>query len=491
MQEHDANAAPMPVPEGAPSRREIAAPLLALGLAALYWASFSLLDMESLPGLGVFAFVAAYFACVFILLGPKTTFRPGGIFLAAASLVLGLGCALYSLPGMTVLNCFVILATAATATFSLSGQAQIPLSRAACLGEAVCLSLSALFTRLHRPFQTAARLSGPGVRTALLTAAGAAALLGAVGALLASADPVFASLFARLSLPESWGMLLWRAIRTVGLALFIASGLYFIREAPPRPLHASGTARTRQALPFAVIALLLDAVYLLFCAIQIKYLFGGAEAAAMAGGWAAYARSGFFQLAAVAAINLALCLLPAQPERFAAKGGLLLRAADGLMLALTAVILLSAARRMQLYILAYGLSVLRLMTIFLMAAMGLSILAAAWKLIRPGFSFFQTAGAVLLTLWCLFCLANPGGLVARYNVAHYLSGQLEEMDVYYLETSIGADALPALERLASQAEPGSPAAEEAENAAARLRADSAQTGRWSEWKLSLYLAGKK
>lgn len=167
----------------------------------------------------------------------------------------------------------------------------------------------------------------------------------------------------------------------------------------------------------------------------------------MAGGWAEYARTGFFQLTAVAAIDLGLCLLGTDEKRFAAAGGKVLRAAYGLMLLCTAVILASAFRRMCLYIDAYGLSLLRLATLWAMAAMAAGVLAAAWKLIRPGFSFYRAAGIFAVAAWCVLSLAGPGRVIADYNVDRYLDGTLEEVDITYLR-SLSADALPALERLA-------------------------------------------
>lgn len=54
---------------------------------------------------------------------------------------------------------------------------------------------------------------------------------------------------------------------------------------------------------------MLDVLYAFFLAVQCAALFGGADYLARAGiSYASYARSGFFQLVAVAAVNLA-CLL--------------------------------------------------------------------------------------------------------------------------------------------------------------------------------------
>lgn len=433
--------------------RDAAAPLFSLILAGLFWAVFAVQDMGYFgPGAGVPVFVGCYFGAVGLLLGKRARFTWSSGFLMAVSMALAVSCWLYSSLGLTILNCFVILLTAAGATFLLSGQSRFSLRDARILPETVRLSFLALCSKISHPFHLLGQLGKKDksiLGRVLVSLLISIPLLAIVLALLTSADAVFGSLFEALGdrLRElTPGASLWKVIRILVLALFIASGLYFLQTDAPTPEATETSAKERHALPFLLPTILLDVVYILFCAIQIKYLFGGSDAAAMAGGWAQYAREGFFQLVAVAVINLGLCLLGCHAERIAGKGGLTLRIANGLMLLLTLLILVSAARRMQLYILAYGLSLLRLMTLWGMLAIAVGILAAGWKLLRPRFSFFQMFAPFALTAWCLFCLANPGGIIANYNVDHYLSGDLETVDTFYLE-QLGTDALPALYRL--------------------------------------------
>lgn len=479
------NTSPAPEPQPLPARtwRDLAAPALALALSALFWAVFSPAGMARGaygPGLGVPALVLAYFAALFIMLGPR--WDGFSLFYMAISVCLALCCALYAHAGFTVVNCFIILLTAAAATFRLSGQSvRAPLSLSS-LAETAQLSIFALFSRISPPLRILRRRERDSQKAARIAAAVlvSVGLLAVVLTLLASADMVFASFFSGLG---EWfkrltpGRVIWRLIRTVGLALFILSGLYFIRtEAPDAPREPA--ARERQILPYLLPAVALDAVYILFCAVQLRYLFGGAEAASMAGGWAEYARTGFFQLVAVAAINLTLCAVGSDQKRFAGKGGLALRIADAALLALTAVILLSAARRMQLYIGAFGMSVLRLTTLWGMAAAAVGILLAGWKLYRPNAQFFPAFFGFALVSWCVFCLMNPAGRVARYNADAYLDGRLAAVDTDYL-AALTPDAARALDILENSGY--DPAG------IGKIRMEWAETENsgWTNWKASL------
>ncbi len=470
--------------------RDAAAPLLALALALLYRTVFGLEHLGHYgPGIGVPLFVAAYFGAVFLMLGRRAKRTPGAILLLTVSIALSFFCAGSGLPGLVILNCFIILCTAAGATFQLSGHSRVTMEHAAILPETVYLSCQALFTRIGHPFQLLGRLGKERwgkVGRVLLAFGITLPLLAIVLFLLASADAVFESLFDQLGdwLRElSPGKSIWKTLRTLVLTLLIASGLYFITEPPAPEREPPVPKKCPAALYLLIPTILLDVVYLLFCAIQIKYLFGGAEAAAMAGSWAEYAREGFFQLVAVALINLSVCLLGSHKDTLARKGGQVLRVANAILLLLTLIILASAFRRMQLYILAYDLSVLRLMTLWGMLAILAGLLAAGWKLLRPDFLFFRVFVPFVLVSWCLFCLAGPGRIVANYNIACYREAPYTEtLDHSYL-IRLGPAALPALYELRdSRDAPGQ--ATPTINAICR---DMENADHWANWKLTYLL----
>ena len=216
-------------------------------------------------------------------------------------------------------------------------------------------------------------------------------------------------------------------------------------------------------------------MHIAFCAVQFAYLFGGAEAAAMQGGWAEYARRGFYQLVLVAAIDLGFVLF------CSAKGGgtAAEKALSLLICALTLVILASAFWRMRLYIAAYGLSLLRVMTLWAMAFILLSLALASVKILRPGFKFWPCFAALGLYGWVLFNAAGVDARIADYNVDAYLDGRLPQVDIYYL-ANLSPSALPALERL-NAAEPDAELELLMDGVTNRLHAPAS----WIEWSLPL------
>ena len=148
-----------------------------------------------------------------------------------------------------------------------------------------------------------------------------------------------------------------------------------------------------------------------------------------------------------------------------------------LVCALTLVILASAFWRMRLYILAYGLSLLRVMTLWAMAFILLSLVLAAVKVLRHDFKFWPWFAALGLYGWVLFNAANVDARIADYNVDAYLDGRLSQVDTYYL-ANLSPSALPALERL-YEAEPN----DELQRRIAAMRKDAPES--WIEWSLPL------
>lgn len=191
---------------------------------------------------------------------------------------------------------------------------------------------------------------------------------------------------------------------------------------------------------------LLSCLYVVFICSQLPYFFS-AFYGERPEGWlvyAEYARSGFFELCRLAAINLMVLAASnflCQKLRLESP---VLKALNGLLSLLTMVLIATAFSKMALYIGEYGLTMRRLMPClfmaFLMIICGGVIALQKWR-----FSMMRLAAATGVVMLCAFCLINPDGLVARYNAERYLAGTLKTLDTDILWQSGPAGAAPAWE----------------------------------------------
>jgi len=290
-----------------------------------------------------------------------------------------------------------------------------------------------------------------GLSPALRGAALGAGLLAVFGGLFAAADPAFSHLAGQVLVPE-WDLSLLPArilvfgVVLLGIAGLAAAGPRYLeaRGAAPSPVSRRGLVR----LEWAVALGLLDLLFAAFVAVQIAVLFGGRNHVLRTAGltYAEYARQGFFQLVAVAALTLAVVAGALRWSRLRRPADRrLLQALLGLLSVLTLVVLVSALRRLLLYEETFGFTRLRVSvhaTILWLGAMIILALVGAvlWKgRWLPRASVILTATGLLL-----FSLANPDRLVAEQNVQRYWA--TGDLDLVYA-AGLSPDAVPAFAAL--------------------------------------------
>ncbi|HSJ25383.1 MAG TPA: DUF4173 domain-containing protein [Longimicrobiales bacterium] len=298
--------------------------------------------------------------------------------------------------------------------------------------------------------------------------------------LLASADPVFeqvlhAAFFGGFeSLIEHvlfTGIIAWF---TVGYlrAYLVGDDVAMDRVHLPRP----GLAPAEVAVALS----LLNVLFVVFLAVQVRYLFGGAGLVEATTGlsYAEYARRGFFELVTAAALVVPVLLI-ADWAADDSRHRPFLRVTSTLLVLLLAGVLASAAYRMRLYQAAYGLTEQRLyVSVFMVWLTGVLVLLAATVLRgrRRGFAFAAVAGG----LACIAALhvLNPHALIARVNISRAEAGA--EVDGRYLGT-LSADAVPEL--LAQL--PALPGEEQCRVATMlEERWTGERPGGWRSWNLS-------
>jgi len=268
----------------------------------------------------------------------------------------------------------------------------------------------------------------------------AAPVLILLGALLASADAVFASFF-RVDLHPATV-----AEHVVALAAgaWGAAALLRVTSVTP-PGRPPARRRPIGAVEATVVLAGLCALFAAFTAAQLVALSeGGRHVLATAGlTYAEYARSGFFQLLAAAVITLGVLLLLRAATDLAGPGQrATFTAVAEVAAALTSVVVMVAVRRLNLYEDAFGLTMLRLYSELFSYWIGVVflLLGAALAGVGRGRGWFVGAAAAAgLALLLALNVANPEAVVARDQLAG--TRQVQHTDVGYV-ARLSEDAIP-------------------------------------------------
>jgi hypothetical protein len=218
---------------------------------------------------------------------------------------------------------------------------------------------------------------------------------------------------------------------------------------------ADASLASAHRIPLAAVRpglIILTALYVLFFVAMGAYLFSAFRGdLPSAYTYAEYARRGFFELCGVSAINL---MIIAFVYLFAKRGAgeypKSLRALTAAISSMTILLILTAASKMLLYVETYGLTRLRVYTLWFMLLM-LCVFAviALWH-IRP-FNAGRPIAIAFAVLTLCFFFANPDGLIAKYNVERYEAGALKSVDTQTLIYMSDA-VVPYLVRLRENAE---------------------------------------
>ena len=227
--------------------------------------------------------------------------------------------------------------------------------------------------------------------------------------LLAGADQVFGHYLTRIA--ESWDIrpLVGHTLLAVIAAMLFYSFLWnigFGKKTAALPPVTAEIDRVICRVVLGTVALL----YLLFCGVQFTYLFAGAG---LPEGitYASYAREGFAQTVAVCAANL---LLFGVFLRFGAADKILSALLAGL-LGLTGVMLVSGFARLGLYIDAFGLTWLRLLSAWFILYLAAVILICAARMLWKRLPAVFLCALLLLVWYAVLGYAGPDGFIGWYN----------------------------------------------------------------------------
>jgi hypothetical protein len=204
---------------------------------------------------------------------------------------------------------------------------------------------------------------------------------------------------------------------------------------------------TLGAVEVGVILGLVNLLFLSFVIFQLPYLFGGMELVQNTPDFklAEYARRGFGELVAVAALVLPMLLVGhwlLKNDKPAATT--LFRVLAGVQIALLFVIMASAVQRLVLLTgnLGYGMTTVRLYPMIFMTWLAIVFILFAATVLRNARQYFAWAA-----LWSAFFILgathvlNPDSFIARTNIA--LMQQGRDFDTSYV-SDLSDDAVPDL-----------------------------------------------
>ena len=186
------------------------------------------------------------------------------------------------------------------------------------------------------------------------------------------------------------------------------------------------------------VSVLVAVLYVIFCGIQIIYLFGGGGELPAGVTYAEYARQGFFQLLVVCILNLGAVLTM---EHFFQRN----RAVDAVLTVIsvcTIIMTASSGWRMILYIRAYQLTFLRVVVLVALAVITLLMAGTICYIWNRRFPLFQYGMAVVCVSYVLFAFAHVDAglppMIWRRSKMEILRG-----DYSYL-SCLSTDAAPVI-----------------------------------------------
>ena len=279
-------------------------------------------------------------------------------------------------------------------------------------------------------------------------------LLAAVVSLLVSADLAFETFLtgatASLNLDDVMRYL-WQLVLGIPVALYLFGLVYGnVTGRHTTTITKDSLALTTRLIriaPHVMIYAALAAfclIYTLFFVVQGGYLFSGfTEKLPEAYTYAEYARRGFFELCAVAGINLVvLSIAHLLTRRELEEQPRELRFFTALISVFTLLLIATALSKMVLYIATYALTPLRVYTSWFMVLLAFIFVIV---LVRQ-FVRFNAARLIIVGFVVLFfalSFGNVDGMIARYNIGVYeaalQAGEYERIDIEaFAELSDGA-----------------------------------------------------
>ena len=234
-------------------------------------------------------------------------------------------------------------------------------------------------------------------------------------ALLSSADAGMENLLGKWFHDINVWEWFWRIIIVFATSLLFYSLFYNLTWGKPD----ADIAPVRQNWKFAgpgVVIIMLLAAYALYTYVQFTYLFGKTLPTELT--YSEYARDGFGQFLAVTLINftlLGLSLSKSQP-------GKAIKVLQTLLIAASLIVLASASLRMLMYIDAYGLTIRRILPLWLMTYFFFLAVVGVIRVFREKVPFLRIGAFALVYWYTLFVCIDWNTVIYQFNHGNGFGG---------------------------------------------------------------------
>lgn len=187
---------------------------------------------------------------------------------------------------------------------------------------------------------------------------------------------------------------------------------------------------------------IISVIYVMYCLVQIVYLFGRLQIGLPEGvTYAQYARGGFWELLFVSFINFVMVLVC----MYLFYDNMALKIILTVISGCTFIMLISAAYRMMLYIAVYHLTFLRILVLWFLVVLAFIMCGVVISMYKRSFPLFRYTVAVVSIMYIMFAFSRPDVTAIRYNLKHAQNKKSE--DIMYFLYSGSIDAAPEIAKI--------------------------------------------
>jgi hypothetical protein len=245
------------------------------------------------------------------------------------------------------------------------------------------------------------------------------------GLLFSHADLAFSQFlksFIAINISERTIQYLVMLVFAFVAALSFLSYIFFPKQPVVLPEHTHTIPQTGKETEVVVFLGLISMLFFVFIGFQITYLFGGETNIVNAGfTYAEYARRGFWELLAVALLSLAVVLASEKYAGVESKKDKRFLIPSLILIVEVGIVIVSALKRLSLYIDAYGLTMLRFYVAGFIALLFILFILLTIKFIKTKPEQFFAFGTLLSIAGFLIVVnvLNPDAFIMKFNINQY------------------------------------------------------------------------